>query len=284
MGKMRNILIIILSAYLLLHTAMSTSASSTGDIREGNRLYTQEKYSEAADRYGQALTQSPDSDIAHFNLGDALYKKGQYKEAIDAFTKSLSTDNKVLEAKAIYNLANSKYKLGSQAADSDINSAISMYREALDYYKRAMQMNKGDKDAKYNHELVEKKLKVLLDRAKNQQQNQDKNKDKDQDKTDTQDGKQSEGKSDRQKEGQKQQAEQKNQGTESKDTGAKKDGSQSASKDDAKGTQPSGTGKDDKGGMSPEEARMLLDAYGQEGAIDNTHEQRGQAGEVVKDW
>ena len=245
---MRNILSIILFTFCLLLTANSSLASSTGDIREGNKLYKQEKYSEAADRYNQALKQSPDSDIAHFNLGDALYKKGQYKEAIDAFTKSLSTDNKVLEAKAIYNLANSKYKLGSQAADSDLNSAISMYREALDYYKRAMQMKAGDKDAKYNHELVEKKLKVLLDRAKNQQQNQDKNKDKDQDKKDTQDSTQSEGKSDRQKEGQKQQAAQKNQGTESKDAAAKKDSPQSASKDDAKGTQPAGTGKDEKGG------------------------------------
>lgn len=282
---MRTILIIILSAYCILHTANFSLASATADIREGNKLYKQEKYSEAADSYNQALKQSPDSDIAHFNLGDALYKKGQYNEAIDAFTKALSTDNKTLEAKTIYNLANSKYKLGTQAADSDLNSAISMYREALDYYKRAIEMKEGDKDAKYNHELVEKKLKVLLDRAKNQQQNQDKDKDKDQDKKDKQDSKQSQDKSDKQKEGEKQQADQKKQqGAEGKDADAKEDKGKSASKEEGKEAQPAGTGKDDSKGMTPEEARMLLDAYGQEGTIDDKHEVRGYSGEVLKDW
>jgi tetratricopeptide (TPR) repeat protein len=265
--------------------ANSTLASSSGDIRRGNRLYKQEKFSEAADSYNQALKQSPDSDIAHFNLGDALYKKGQYKKAIDAFTKALSTDNKTLEAKAIYNLANSKYKLGAQAADSDLNSAINMYREALAYYKRAIEMKEGDKDAKFNHELVEKKLKVLLNRQKNQQQNQDKNNNKGQDKKDKQDSGQSQEKSDRQKEEEKQQAgQQKKQGTEGKEAGAKEDKGKPASKDEEKGTQPSVARKDDAEGMTPEEARMLLDAYGQEGTIDDKHENRGQSGEVLKDW
>ncbi|RJR17252.1 MAG: tetratricopeptide repeat protein [Nitrospiraceae bacterium] len=282
---MKNVLIIILSAYSLLFTANNSFASSTGDIREGNKLYKQEKYSEAADRYRQAVKQSPDSDIAHFNLGDALYKKGQYKEAIDAFTKALSTDNKNLEAKAIYNLANSKFKLGSQSADSDINSAISMYREALDYYKRAIDMKAGDKDAKYNHELVEKKLKVLMDRAKNQQKDQNSNKDNDQDKKDKQDSSKSQDKSGQQNEDKKQQSgQQDKQDTGSgKEAGPKKDKGQSAGKDETKGTRPSGAGKD-KEGMTPEEARMLLDAYGQEGTIDDKHESSGPASGVLKDW
>jgi len=258
-------------------------ASSAGDIREGNKLYKQEKYGEAADRYNQALKQAPDSDIAHFNLGDALYKKGQYKEAIDAFTKALSTENKALEAKAIYNLANTKYKLGSQAADSDLNSAISMYREALDYYKRAIEMKEGDKDAKYNHELVEKKLKVLLDRAKNQQQNQDENKDSDQDKKDKQDSNRSQDKPGKQKEEEKQPAEQKKQGDQNREAGSKEDKGQSAGKDEDQGTKPAGSGKETEG-MTPEEARMLLDTYGQEGALEDRHEKRGYPGEVSKDW
>ncbi|MBI5666153.1 MAG: tetratricopeptide repeat protein [Nitrospirae bacterium] len=282
---MRTILIIILFTYCLLLTDNISSASSSGDIRAGNKLYKQEKYSEAADRYNQALKQSPDSDIAHFNLGDALYKKGRYKEAIDAFTKALSTDKRDLEAKAIYNLANSKYKLGSQVANSDLNSAIDMYRAALDDYKRAIELKAEDKDAKYNHDLVEKKLKVLLDRLKDQQQDQDKNKDNDQDKKDKQDGKQSQDKSDKQKEEEKQQAEQqKKQGTEGKDAGNKEDKGKSASKEEGKEAQPVGTEKDNSKGMTPEEARMLLDAYGQEGTLDDKHEIRGQSGEVLKDW
>ncbi|MEW6601666.1 MAG: tetratricopeptide repeat protein [Nitrospirota bacterium] len=282
---MRTVFISILSVYFLLLIVNGSIASPSGDISEGNKLYRQEKYGEAAESYNKALKQSPDSDIAHFNLGDALYKKGQYKEAVDAFTKALSTDNKAIEAKAIYNLANTKYKLGSEAANSDLDSAISMYREALEYYKRAMQMKEGDKDAKYNHELVEKKLKVLLEQAKNRKQDQDKNKDKEQDKKDKKEGKQSQEKSGQQKEeDQKQQsAQQNNKNAEDRKSGSKEDKGKSAGQDESKDKTPSGTGKD-KEGMTPEEARMLLDAYGQEGTINDKHEVRGYSGEVLRDW
>jgi len=194
MKKMYSIITI--SFFLLVLPSSVLAASAAKDVKEGNKLYQQEKYDKAAEKYSQAKEESPDSEIIHFNLGAALYKKGQYKEAVEATTKALSTEDRELEAKAVYNLANSTYKLGSQLAASDLNSAIGMYREALDYYKRAIELDGSDKEAKYNHELVERKLKVLLDQLKNQQQQQD----HDQNREDGQDRQQSQADSDGQKE------------------------------------------------------------------------------------
>ena len=281
MKKMYSIITI--SFFLLVLPSSVLAASAAKEVGEGNRLYEQDKYDEAAEKYSQAKEESPDSEIIHFNLGAALYKKGQYKEAVEATTKALSTEDRELEAKAVYNLANSTYKLGSQLAVSDMNSAIGMYREALDYYKRAIELDGSDKEAKYNHELVERKLKVLLDQLKNQQQQQD----HDQNREDGQDRQQSQADSDGQKEDeqQKNQQQKKQQRTDNEDAESGDEKDQAASKEDSQETQPSRSREDASEGMSPEEAQMLLEAYGQEEAREDVRQQKkAQFRGVLKDW
>lgn len=276
------ILFVLCSFCLLLYSRVSSAASAPKDVKEGNKLYQQEKYDEAAEKYSQAKEESPDSEIIHFNLGAALYKQGQYKEAIEATTKALSTEDRELEAKAVYNLANSTYKLGSELAASDLNSAIGMYRAALDYYKRAIELDEGDKEAKYNHELVERKLKVILDQLKNQQQQQD----HDQKRDDKQDRQQSQADSSGQKEDEQQKnQQQKQQGTDNEDAESGKEKDQSPAKEDSQEAQPSGSREDDSEGMSPQEAQMLLEAYGQEEAREDVRQQKkAQFRGVLKDW
>jgi tetratricopeptide (TPR) repeat protein len=281
---MRTLLKIVFLFYCMLLLPGISAASSARDVKEGNTLYSQEKYGEAAEKYNQAKEESPDSDIINFNLGAALYKQGKYKEAIDATTRALSTEDKVLEAKAIYNLANSKYRLGEETAKSDLNSAVSLYRDALDYYKRAIELNEGDNAARYNHELVERELKVLLDQMKNQKQNQDQNQDKnhDQDGEDQQEQQQSQSESDQQKDGEEKDSQQQAGQEDDKQDAAGSD--QSSPKKDSAEPQPSEAAGDELKGMSPEEARMLLDAYGQEEALKEGKTKKGYSGGVLKDW
>jgi tetratricopeptide (TPR) repeat protein len=276
---MRTLLKIVFLFYCMLLLPGISAASSARDVKEGNKLYKQEKYGEAAEKYNQAKEESPDSDIINFNLGAALYKQGKYKEAIDATTRVLSTEDRGLEAKAIYNLANNKYRLGEETAKSDLNSAVSLYREALDYYKRAIELNEGDNAARYNHELVERELKVLLDQMKNQQQNQDQNEEGQQEQQPSQ------SESDQQKDGEEKDSQQQaGQDDEKKeDTGGM--AKDQPSKDEGGGeSQPSEAAKDELKGMSPEEARMLLDAYGQEEALKEGKTKKGYSGGVLKDW
>ena len=259
-------------------------ASTAKIVREGNRLYEEGKYDEAVNKYNSAKAEAPDnaSGIINFNLGAALYKQGRYAEAVDAFTNALSEADKKLEAKAVYNTANSKYRLGSSLANTDMESAAALYRESLDYYKRAIELDEENKDAKYNHDFVEKKLKALLDKMKKRKERKDRGEDK-KGKEGKQDNGQQEDKPGKEKqgEGEGQQQETGNEQTQEKVAGDKTGG-----KEDTGETQKSaGAQAQENREMSPEEARMLLDAYGQDETGDNLRQRKkGHYREVFKDW
>ncbi len=283
MKKLFNCFVIL---FILLSAKQAFTDSAAGGVKEGNRLFKEEKLDEAIEKYSQAREESPDSDIVNFNLGTAQYKKGQYQEAINSFTNALQTDDKKLEAKATYNLANSKYKMGSLQTDSNLNGAASLYREALDYYKRSIELNGKDKDARYNHEIVEKQLKILLDRIKNQQQKQNQEQDENQKQDESPEGEKEDksGKGQQEQnnnqEGDKQEAS-KNEPGEQQDPG----GSQADSKEPSREKETNNEGGDETVGMSPEEARMLLESYGQEEAREKVNKQmRGRYRGVLKDW
>ena len=123
-------------------------------VREGNRLYGEEKYDEANNKYRDALVNNPENPIIHFNIGDAQYKKTKYEEAMKDFEKSLSSDNILLQSKSYYNLGNSLYRMGKLP-------------ESILAYTQALKLNPDDEDAKYNLEFVRAKLK---DQAQKQQQ------------------------------------------------------------------------------------------------------------------
>ena len=248
-------------------------------VSEGNALYNQKKYDEAIEKYNEAKSSSPDSDIVNFNLGTALYKKGRYQDAVNSFTKAVDTKDKKLEARTIYNIANSKYKLGSLQESTDPASAAGLYRESLDYYNRTSELDKNDRDAKYNHDFVEKRLKALLEKLKKQPPQQQQN--QGQDKKDKQDNKESEAKSGEEKPGDKQQQTSEGKQTET----AREDKDKKAADEKNISEKESGAAGEKTKEMSPEEARMLLDAYRAEetGAMSD-RERKGYHEEVLKDW
>ena len=275
-----SIISLLLCAECILVPVSAHAASLSGDIKAGNRYYKQRDYDKALEQYEAAGEESPDLDIVNFNKGTAYYQKGQYQKAIDSFTKALNTEDKETESDAIYNIANAKYKLGRANAENNINSAVSLYRESLDYYKRAIELDEGSRDAKYNHELVERELKVLLDKLKNQQQgDQEKKQDKDkkeEQKSDMKDSQSNEAKK-----------EERQQGQEARDDQEMKDdkGRQQAAEEDAGQEQQTGRQDQKDSGMSPEEAKMLLEAFSEEEAREAGKRQKGaHYPEVLKDW
>ena len=63
----------------------------------------------------------------------------------------------MIKSKAYYNLGNTSYKINKK-------------EEAIAYYRKALELNPNDKDAKYNYEL----LKYQPDPPKEENQDQDK--------------------------------------------------------------------------------------------------------------
>lgn len=164
---------------VLLFTPVVFAQKGWKQVSEGNKLFTQEKYDEANNKYQDALLEDPESPIIHFNMGDVLYKKRNYEEALKHYQKALSTDDVLLEAKTYYNIGNTLYKLGKLP-------------ESILAYKKSLELNPNDEDAKYNLEYVRAKLKEMAkkqpqtpqqqQKQKQQQQNQQQNSQQDQQK------------------------------------------------------------------------------------------------------
>ncbi len=128
-------------------------------VAEGNKLFAEEKYDEANNRYRDAQIENPESPIIHFNIGDVLYKKRNYEEAIKSYEKALAADDIMLQSKGYYNLGNALYRMGKLP-------------ESILAYKKALELNPDDEDAKYNLEYVRAKLKDNAQKQSQQNQQQ----------------------------------------------------------------------------------------------------------------
>jgi len=129
--------------------------SARSRVKQGNELFTQQKYDQALNRYQDALLAAPADRRIHYNVADALYKKKKYEEALKSYQKVLGAEDLQLEAKAYYNIGNTLYRLGKLP-------------ESILAYQQALKLNPNDMDAKYNLEYVRRKLK---ENAKKQPQN-----------------------------------------------------------------------------------------------------------------
>ena len=260
------------------------AASSSRAVARGNRLYEEEKFDEAIEKYNEALINLPDSEIINFDIGAACYKKGDYDKAIDSFTKSLTTDSPEIESKANYNIGNIKYRQGQLKENTDLESTISIYRESLDYYKRALELDEDAKDAKFNHEFVEKRIKMLIDKLEQQEQQKSK-----QNKT----GEQKEGK--KEDETEQQDSQKSGQENQEQDQSQKEPQAQDTEKEEEAQGFPEDREDEREQGRQPEketeemsekEARMLLEGYRQEEEANNNYD-RGKIKvdpRVLKDW
>jgi Ca-activated chloride channel family protein len=144
-----------------------------GSAREGNRLYDAGKFDDAAEHYNQALVDHPDSPALHLSLGDARYKAGKYDDAGRAFEQvPPSPDDPKRTAHGAYNLGNTKFRQGEAVQGSDPQKSMQLWTESLADYRRALGADPDDQDAKFNHELVERRLAALKKQLEEQQKQQ----------------------------------------------------------------------------------------------------------------
>lgn len=264
--------IIFIAVSVVFITKMGFAASVSGSVKKGNDFYRKGQYDQALMHYNEAYVDAPDSDIVNFDIGAASYQKGDYEKAIEAFNKALVSDNPGIEEKAAYNIGNSKYRLGRLLKEKkDLGSAANLYRQALDYYKQAIELNPKNINAKYNHEFVERELKALLDKLKQQEEKP-------------------EGSGQKEKEEQKEQEEY-----------AQPDASKEEQKEEGESEEQTAQGEEQKEEeaegqklkegeqkeMSEEEARMILERYNQEGQLLDNMSLDSKARHylpVLKDW
>ena len=217
---------------LLLSACLSVGwLSPTYDtIDAGNRLFKQGKYDEAIGKYGEVLVDDPDSPLLNYNMGAANYKAGKYSEAIASFgrVKATEDDPKRL-AKVAYNAGNAQCRLGAAAAAEKPQDALNAYAAALIAYRRALGIDPGDRDAKFNYELVTRKIAELKKKLEEQQKQQDQQKEQQDQQEQQQDQQQSEQQKDQQQ-GDQQQEQQQNSDEQKQEQEAGQDESRTRSK------------------------------------------------------
>jgi Ca-activated chloride channel family protein len=165
---------IVLSLWFTGFAAVAFAEGPATIVQKANRLYNKNNFDQALKLYNQAQGEAPETPEIEFDIGAAQYKKGDYPAAIASFEKACVTKDAQLEAKALYNIANCKYKMGLLKENTDLSATVALLRESLNYYKRSIELNPKDQDPKVNHELVERQLKLLLDKLRQEQEKQQK--------------------------------------------------------------------------------------------------------------
>ena len=136
---------------------------------KGKKAYEEGHYDEARAYYEHVLKNRKKDDGAQFGLGVTAYQQKDMETAARALNNAMNSDDKSLASKAMYNL-------GNMFRDQQ------KMEESLALYRKAIELDPTDEDAKVNYEL----LKQVLQQQEQQQQQDKQNQEQDQEKQDQQ--------------------------------------------------------------------------------------------------
>lgn len=153
---------VIAIALLLLLNGVVIAADDFKDLNdEGSAEYDKGNFGEAAKLLEDARNKKPGDPTVNFNLGNVYHQQGDYEKADETYLNATMAEDSSMRAHAFYNIGNTHFRGGD-------------YQKALDAYKRSLDFNPNDLDAKYNLELAQRRLEQ---QQQQQQQQCDNNKD-----------------------------------------------------------------------------------------------------------
>ena len=107
----------------------------------GVENYRDENYKAAQKYYDSILSDDSESAEALFGKGSALFMQEDLSQAESSFNATLPYSDNQLKSKAFYNLGNISFK----------NNKLD---QALLFYKKALELNPQDDEARYNYEYI----------------------------------------------------------------------------------------------------------------------------------
>ena len=159
------------SAVLLAFLPNAQAQSGLEEFNSGD-------FSKAATVFEDKLQGQPGSRELQFNAGAAAYKSGDYEKSATHFTEALLSPNPKLREAAAYNLANTLVRKGEAAAEPEAKKTN--WKNAIEQYDEALQLNPDNNFAKENRELVKKLIEDLEKQQQQQEQKQDQKQDQQQ--------------------------------------------------------------------------------------------------------
>jgi tetratricopeptide (TPR) repeat protein len=158
-------IIIGITVGLLCASAVMGQKAERERIREGNKLYNTEKYTEAEIAYRKSIEVNPRSFEGAYDLGNALYKQQKYPEAAEQYKLVASQGERLLSENPanVLRLAQVFHNLGN------ISMQGKEYAKSIEAYKQSLRLNPADDETRYNLALAQK----LLENQENQEQEQE---------------------------------------------------------------------------------------------------------------
>jgi len=127
------------------------------NVREGNKLYKKEKYTESEISYRKSLEVNPRSIEGTYNLGNSLYKQGKFPEAAEQYQLIAAQEKDPVKlAQVFHNLGN-------------ISMKNNQYDKSVQAYRQSLRLNPKDDETRYNLALAQK----LLENQQNQDQSEE---------------------------------------------------------------------------------------------------------------
>lgn len=152
---------------LLTFSCAVSAQASRHQLREGNRAYNKQRYEDSEVAYRRALERDSTDFRGQYNLANALYRQEKYTEAASHYQQALGSQDitKKQRAQALHNQGNSYLKAAMQSEQMQgLQQAVKSYQEAL-------KLDPKNEDTRYNLAYA-RRLMQQQQQQQNQQQNQ----------------------------------------------------------------------------------------------------------------
>jgi Ca-activated chloride channel family protein len=129
-----------------------------------------------------------------YNDGTAAYRKKDFAAARDRFQAATHTTDLPMQEDAYYDLGNARYRLGQATLTKDRPGTIDVWKTAVASYDGALALQPKDADARFNRDLVARRLAALEEQERQNQQQKNQQQKNQPDQKNQKDQKQSQGK------------------------------------------------------------------------------------------
>ena len=246
--------------FLLFFVSISIGAD------KGIDHYNNNEFEKARQYYESVIMDRNDDPAANFGLGSTAFQQQDYAAAMKGFETALGTDNDKLKSSAYYNMAN-------------ILAQNQRLEESLAFFRKSLELNPSDLDAKINYELIKFQL-----QQQQQQQNQDQNQNQDEnDKDDEQSGDQK--KQDQQKDEQQQEQNAQNDSSDEQESEQQSNQNEDQQEDQTQQQQQDIAENEKQESQDKQNAAAILDALKKDEKINKKQQMsRAKKRKLEKDW
>jgi len=111
-------------------------------------------------------------DVSSYNAGTGAYRQRDFTAAQQRFQSATRAGDLGLQENAYYDLGNARYRLGQSTEKDNPAATMEAWKGALAAYDGALALDHGDADARFNRDLVARKLAALQQQQQQKQQQQ----------------------------------------------------------------------------------------------------------------